>query len=197
MTVAVTEPKHLLRGAFFILKRRDEYLLVKSMTKIAIITLVIALMAIGIAGYKKVEEIPTTETAWSLKLTGATTETMTQEEFEGVADRIEFNIKEIGVYSGIPLWRLCGQVDDEVQQGEGAFNNELAVKGYGVTILATDGYSITLSSKTIARKDDIILANKLNGQSLSQSESPLRLVGTELRSSQMVRNVVEIHLDLP
>jgi len=186
------------------LKRMGGFV-IKSITKITLITLVMLLMVIGVVGCAKVAETPQPAVAaWSLKLTGVSTEIITQEEFEKGADPschgAECNIKVkegvAYVYSGIPLWVLCGRVDDEVEHGEGAFNDELASKGYNITVIGVDGYSITLSSETIARNNGIILANEVDGQSLSQKEAPLKLVGIELKSQQMVRNVVEIRLNL-
>ena len=171
--------------------------------KIAFITLVTALMVVSVAACA---EAPPVVTEWSLKLTGALTETITQEEFEEGADLtrhgVECSIEDeegtIRTYSGIPLWMLCGWVDDEVKHGGGAFNDELANNGYDITVIADDGYSVTLSSQSIARNNNIILANEVDGQPISESEGgPLRLVGPELSKGQRVKNVVEIHLDLP
>lgn len=179
--------------------------MIKSITKIALITLVMLLMVIGVVGCAKVAETPQPAVAaWSLKLTGVSTEIITQEEFEkgadsschGVECSIEYDDGTVHIYSGIPLWLLCGRVDDEVEHKKGAFNDELASKGYNIIVIGADGYSITLSSKTVARNDGIILADEVDGQSLSQKEAPLKLVAIELKSQQMVRNVVEIHLDL-
>ncbi len=176
--------------------------MIKSITKIGLIILVAALV-IGMVGCAGETPQPAAA-AWSLKLTGVSTEIITQEEFEKGADpgchgaECNINAKEgvAYVYSGIPLWVICGRVDDEIEHGKGAFNDELANKGYDITVIGVDGYSITLSSETIARNNGIILANEVDGQSLSQKEAPLKLVGIELKSQQMVRNVVEIRLNL-
>ena len=165
--------------------------------KIAFITLVTALMVASMAACA---EAPPAEIGWSLKLTGALTETITQEEFEEGTDLnchgVEISIEGEGTYSGIPLWMLCGWVDDEVKHGEGAFSDELANQGYNITVIAADGYSVTFSSQAIVRNNNIVLANKVDGQPISQG-GPLRLVGPELSKGQRVKNVVEIHLDLP
>jgi len=173
------------------------------MTKIALITLATVLMVIGMVGCAKGAETPQ-PAGWSLKLTGVSAGIITQEEFEKGADpschgaECDIIDKE-GVahtYSGIALWVLCGRVDDEVEHGKGAFNDELANRGYDITVVGADGYSITFSSKTIARNDGTILANEVDGQPLSQKEVPLKLVGAEFKTSQMVKNVAEIQLDL-
>lgn len=53
--------------------------MIKSITKIALITLVT--LVIGVTGCAKVVETPQ-PAAWSLKLTGVSTEIITQQEFE-------------------------------------------------------------------------------------------------------------------
>lgn len=149
-------------------------------------------------------EAPPVGTEWSLKLSGASIETLTQEEFEegaapachGVERRLEDDQGSIHTYSGIPLWILCGKVDDEVEHGEGAFNDELANNGYDIIVISSDGYSVTFSSQTITTNNNIILANEVDGQPIGQG-GPLRLVGPELSKGQRVKQVVEIHLDLP
>ena len=170
--------------------------MIKSITKIALITLVTALMVTSMVACA---EAPPVGTEWSLKLTGALTETITQEEFEEGADPTCHGVEcslEDKVYSGIPLWVLCGWVDDEVEHGEGAFNDQLANNGYDITVISADGYSVTFNSQTITRNNNIILANEVDGQPIGQGD-PLRLVGPELSKGQRVKNVVEIHLDLP
>lgn len=167
-----------------------------SITKITLITLVTALM---VASMVACTEASPVGTEWSLKLSGASTETITQEKFEeGAAPAchgVECSIED-KVYSGIPLWVLCGWVDDEVEHGEGAFNDELADNGYDIIVISADGYSVTFNSQTITRNNNIILANEVDGQTISQG-GPLRLVGPELSKGQRVKQVVEIHLDLP
>ncbi len=175
----------------------------KSIVKIALITVVVTLV-IGVVGCAGVAETPQLAApVWSLKLTGVSTEIITQEEFEKGADpsyhgaEYSFTGKDgvVHIYSGIPLWRLCGRVDDEVKHEAGAFNDELANKGYNIKVIAADGYKAILSSKTIARNNGIILANEVDGQPISKG-GPLRLIGAELKASQMVKEVVEIRLEI-
>ena len=101
--------------------------MIKLTTKIASVTLIMLLMVIGVVGCAKADETPE-PAAWSLKLSGISTEIITQEEFEQGADpdchgaEYSFTGKDgkARTYSGIPLWLLCGWVDDEVElEGEG------------------------------------------------------------------------------
>ncbi len=141
------------------------------------------------------EEPPVPET-WSLTLSGADTYVMDQTEFEDGADPSCHGAMWVDgedTWSGIPLWRLAGWVDDYVQHGEGAFNDGFAVAGYDIKIIASDGYSKTFASADVARNDNMIIANMLNGEELSDSY-PLRLVGPDLSGGQKVGMITEIQL---
>lgn len=144
------------------------------------------------------EEPVEPETAdWPLTLTGADTYVMEQSEFEDGADPACHGtdwVDGADTWSGIPLWLLVGYVDDSVQHGEGAFNDDKAAAGYEVKVIAFDGYSKTFSSADVARNDDMIIANELNGAELPADRYPLRLVGPGLTSGQKVSMIVEIEL---
>lgn len=132
---------------------------------------------------------------WELTLNGASTYGMAQSEFEsGTACHGASWTDGTDVWSGIPLWLLVGYVDDETQHGEGAFNDDLAAAGYEVNVIASDGYTKTFASADVARNDDMIVANQLNGEPLSPDYYPLRLVGPYLTGGQKVSQIVEIAL---
>jgi DMSO/TMAO reductase YedYZ molybdopterin-dependent catalytic subunit len=69
---------------------------------------------------------------------------------------------------------------------------------YSVQVYAFDGYSKTFSMWDVARNNDMIVANTLNGTELPENRYPLRLVGSGLSGSQKVSMIVKIELlDLP
>jgi hypothetical protein len=143
---------------------------------------------------------------WELELHGYLDYTMTQPEFEdgiachGAATYVDSKGRE---WSGLPLWLLCGWVDDDVQHGEGAFNDDLAADGYDIIVsdVAEPPYSATITSDRVAPKDDsIIVANRLNGDPIPPGDSsyPLKLVGSGLVSgSESVKAVASITLTVP
>jgi hypothetical protein len=140
-------------------------------------------------------EEPTPPETWSLTLTGADTYAMDQSEFEdGVVCHGATWVDGTDTWSGIPLWRLVGWVDDDVQHGEGAFNDAMAAAGYDVMVIASDGYSKTFASADVARNDNMIVANTLNGEELPTERYPLRLVGPGLSGGQKVSMITEIQL---
>ncbi|MDQ1279566.1 MAG: iron complex transport system substrate-binding protein, partial [Thermoproteota archaeon] len=143
----------------------------------------------------KIEVLPAVM-EYTLKLNGTLKENMDRATFESGATCHGKNWTDADgqVWRGVPLWLLVGRVDDSVQHEGLAFNRSLAEIGYDVMIIAADGYSVTLNASTIKFNDNIILANWINRQPLSEKYWPLRLVGNGISSGQMIRNVNEIRI---
>lgn len=114
-------------------------------------------------------------------------------------------------YSGLPLWRLLAYVDDEhfpaaelgIHYEDGDFNDSLAEAGYTISLIASDGYTQTISSDVVARDDRFIVAFKKDGVFLDESSDGfMRFVyddAVELPAGSSLRSVkflVEIRLDL-
>lgn len=153
-----------------------------------------------------IEILPEPRADWTLTLDGVISETIDRAAFEsGVACHRATWTDGDNLWSGMPLWLLCGWVDDE--ETHGTFNDALAAEGYTVVITdyGTDGvagtdddYSVELASADIARNNAIIVANENNGQVLpddgDKPQWPLRLVGSTLTKGQMVSSIDEIKL---
>jgi hypothetical protein len=145
------------------------------------------------------EEPPAPEPSWPLTLVGAHTYTMNQTEFEMGANPSCHGVSYTdasGTWSGIPLWLLVGYVDDSNVGHSGvSFNDAYAAYNYTVRVIAFDGYLRDFNSDFVARNNDIIVANKLNGEELSADRYPLRLIGSALTSGgQRVSQIVRIEL---
>jgi hypothetical protein len=98
------------------------------------------------------------------------------------------------LYRGEPLFKLVGLVDDD---DPSAFNAEKAAQGYGIKLCAADGYTWMVDSRTIAGRDDWIVANLRDGRPLPAWEGPYRFVGASFigfRSGESVRRLVRIQL---
>ena len=134
---------------------------------------------------------------WNLTLTGAITDVPDRSTFESCvgchqASWTDGNSQE---WSGIPLWLLVGVVDDAHNEtAKHYFNDTVADMGYNVSVIAGDGYSKKFNSTTVARNSELILANEMDGAVLCEGNWPLKLVGPTLKKSEMVGNVVEIHI---
>jgi len=144
--------------------------------------------------------------SWTLQLDGTAiggaNYTMTQQFFaeglahHGAAQWLDTAWGGNNTYSGMPLWLLCGWVDDAVQHGPDAFNDALAAAGYIVKVTdVTGNYTVSLASQDVASSNNFIIANQKNGGALTGSEYPLRLVGAGLSTKgQVVKQVAKIQL---
>jgi len=136
---------------------------------------------------------------WNLTLMGATVDITDRSAFESCAAAschgVSWTDDKSREWRGIPLWRLVGVVDDAHNEtAKHYFNDTVAGNGYNVTVIAGDGCSKKFNSTIVARNNDIILANELNGTVLPEKYFPLRLTGPALEKSEMVRNVVEMRI---
>jgi hypothetical protein len=82
------------------------------------------------------------------------------------------------VYRGQTLYKLVGLVDDKHPK---TFNVALAHKGYKVEFIGRDGYTWTISSKTIIGKKRWIVASLKDGAVMSSDEGPYRNVGSFIK----------------
>ncbi len=132
---------------------------------------------------------------WPLQLVGAATEDLTQAEFEDLASSypVIWNDNATGnLWEGVALWRLIALVDD----GDSTtFSDAMASAGYNVRVVAADDYSYTFPSQDVARDDNFILANELNGDPLPAEKYPLKLVNPDFEvGGPSVSQVVRIEL---
>lgn len=139
-----------------------------------------------VGGIARIElsNLPELPAGWTLAMLGEVGDTITQEEFEdGLAcaasgHYIEWTDFSGKVWSGVPLWVLLGTVDDIELANHWTFNDAVAATGYTVKVIASDGFNKTFSGSTLARNDNYIIANEMNGAPLGDSAFPLRLVGS-------------------
>jgi hypothetical protein len=136
---------------------------------------------------------------WPLQLVGATTVNITQAEFEALAAANPASYTDAdGTWTGVALWRLIALVDD----GDPAtFSDALASSGYSANLIGSDAYNKSIASATLARNDNVVVANQLNGAPLPMTNPagtkvwyPLRSVGSALTSGQKVGGLVKIEL---
>jgi hypothetical protein len=136
---------------------------------------------------------------WTLVLNGPYPDNMSRGTFESGLNWHNFTWTDgkKNMWTGMPLWFLIGWIDDKGDGNRMKFNDTLARQGYTVNVITGQGYSISLNSSTVARNDNIFLADKLNGAPLPDPYWPLRLVDSGLSSDGMLSNVVEIQITLP
>lgn len=144
--------------------------------------------------------IPTINT-WTLELSGASNYTMRQAEFDSAVlcpdhdHSVSYTDGNGDTWEGLPLWYLVSWVDDAIDHGSGAFNDELAAFGYQVKVSAGDGFSTTFEIADVAHNDNIVVAYTLNGAPLPEDRYPLQLNGSALVSNkQRIRQIATIEL---
>ncbi|HDP97268.1 MAG TPA: hypothetical protein ENN25_06230 [Euryarchaeota archaeon] len=145
---------------------------------------------------------------WTVSISGLTDYVLDRQTFESLATcewhqteyiDIDEEAETEDVYLGIPLWILIAIVDGgDDPAGHYEFNISLAVTGYNVTVMASDGYNKTFTSADVAGNDSIIVAYKLNGEYLTIDEGfPLKIEG-DISGSMKIKNISDIMLvDLP
>lgn len=135
---------------------------------------------------------------WTLHLEGAMVEEMSRDTFESGSAPSCHESPWVDAdghqWVGMPLYYLVGRVDDGNKHEGGAFNDELVTVGYQVDVVAADGYRVTLDGARVSRNKGIVLAYLLDGEPLPEDSWPLRLVGDDLASSEMVGAVAQIVL---
>jgi len=163
-------------------------------------------------------EVLGTYEEYSLLLTGAVDRLFSRRELEAgigcpchTATVTVTRVGETHTYTGLPLWRLIGYVDDDlfpaedlgIYYNDGDFNDTLAVAGYTIALVASDGYTQTVSSDLIARDDRFVIAFRMDGVFLDPAADGYMWFvfgdAVELPDGSRLKNVkflVEIRLDL-
>ena len=146
-------------------------------------------------------EVKQSEEKWTLNLEGEMSEKIDNASFDTCAASSchgsSWTDEEGQTWQGVPLWILAGRVDDDNKHEGVAFNNTVAEAGYDITLIAKDGYSVTLESWQVARNDEIFLTYLLNDELLPEKYWPLRLVGPDLEKPNWIGTVETIEVNVP
>ena len=143
-------------------------------------------------------EVISAPAAWNLNLIGAVTDTVSSTTYQSCVapgcHGTTWTDSDNKKWTGVPLWRFVGSVDDSNVHNTGAFNDGLADAGYSVKITAADGYTKSFTSADVKRNNNWIIAYQVDGAALPAEQFPLRLVGTGLTNGQMVSQISSIEL---
>jgi DMSO/TMAO reductase YedYZ molybdopterin-dependent catalytic subunit len=138
---------------------------------------------------------------WTFHVEGAVAEEVDRGTFESCTapgcHQATWTDDRAREWSGVPLWLLLGYVDDEMKHGDDAYLEALAEAGYPVDVVAADGYTVTFDSTRLHHNENILVADKMNGNPLEDKDFPLRLVGSDLQGNEMVGQIAQILLQLP
>jgi DMSO/TMAO reductase YedYZ molybdopterin-dependent catalytic subunit len=148
---------------------------------------------------KKIEIVPSVK-PWTLSVAGFIDEKIDLAGFESCSSQschgTSWTDDQKRVWDGIPLWLLVGRVDDANSHSNEtkAFNDATADAGYEVQVVAADGYSQTFTSSDIKRNNNVIVSFRRDGGPLPENQWPLRLVGPNMSSKQMVGQITSIRV---
>lgn len=95
-------------------------------------------------------------------------------------------------WEGVPLYLVCGMVDGGRKHDAGAYRAGLAREGYDIEFETANGEVVTVDSRDIAGRNDVLLSSKVDGGELPDEYFPLRLVGPGLGEDQMAGGIVRI-----
>ncbi len=99
-------------------------------------------------------------------------------------------------WAGVPLYYFVGSVDDEISHEGPAFNRDLVKVGYTIDVISADGYTVTFDAQRVQYNKNIMVAYKVNDNTLPEEYFPLRLVGDDLEKKEMVGMIAQIKVGL-
>jgi len=147
----------------------------------------------------------TPDPSWTLNLSGAIDATITKGFFEGALGCTMAQGEEshevlytdaFGKWTGMPLWLLCGFVDDGNSHTGKSYNETLAEEGYTILVKGEGGSSVAIDSRDTIKSSNYIIANELGGKLLVPGDGrwSLKLVGENVSASEAIGNITEIEL---
>ena len=146
-------------------------------------------------------EIKSVGQTWKLKLHGALMQPVDRASFQSCSSPschgVSWKDENGQNWVGVPLWYLVGEVDDANSHDKGSFNDALADAGYKVDVVGSDGFTVTLDSVSIKRNGNMLVAYLVNEAELPEKYYPLRLVGSDLKTGQMVGKIEMIVVHVP
>ncbi|UUX93062.1 hypothetical protein [Methanoplanus endosymbiosus] len=158
----------------------------------------------------EIQTVP--DPTWNLELDGAINATISKGYFEAAlgctmaqgeeSHKVEFTDNSGDEWSGMPLWLLCGFVDDDNPHTGKSYNETLAAEGYNIVITDSDGNSVTIDSRLTIKSSNYIIANEMNNQLIDPADGnwPLKLTGENITETDSIGNITEIELvfeDMP
>jgi len=134
---------------------------------------------------------------WPISLQGAREDTVSESYFDSMKEHLTHYI-EIGIteksgfnrYHGMPLWLLIAMVDGNDSAHPYKFDLDRWEAGYEVTLVSSDGYSVTFDT-TEMPVGQLYLADRKNGEKIAPS-----VVGN-VSTKYMVKDLVAIEVMIP
>jgi hypothetical protein len=130
---------------------------------------------------------------WTVTVKATTDLDMDRQSFTADLNHFGVNYTDQSgnVWTGTALWRWVSW-----SNYNGGVTNASLDSGYSVKIVSGDGSSATFDDSQVKMNDNIIVAAQLNGAILTDPYWPLTLVGSDVPSAKMIKNIVEIQIIL-
>ncbi len=133
---------------------------------------------------------------WEVQLQGVTSDTLDRASYVNCASPgchgSGWVDQQDRRWEGVPLYLVCGLVDGGRRHDAGAYRAGLARRGYDIQFETAGGEGVTIDSRDIAGRTDVLLSSKVDGGELPDEYFPLRLVGPGLSEEQMAGGIVRI-----
>ena len=168
---------------------------------------------LAIRNVKKLEIYPRPEADWELNLSGYFTSSISKKEFEqGIAcgTRAQGHLATYTdcdghVWSGMPLYRLVGWVDDACQHDENlvdnkAYNTTLAENNaYTVILRNRNGNTVSFTASEIMKSMDYIVVNQADTHTFEAEGDiwPLALRGESVPTDKKIDGITTIPTPFP
>ncbi|MCW4022571.1 MAG: hypothetical protein NWF02_05380 [Candidatus Bathyarchaeota archaeon] len=164
----------------------------------AITVVIVASAAIAAAYLLNVSPQETTTSPvaiWDLTFNGGKTVNMTNLVFEDQASQHpatwnQNDANSQSTWAGTPLYQLVNWYADNDYISAGVLS-----LGYNVSVIGSDGYTIVLEESRIRANNNIIIANNVNGTSLSDKYYPLALTGSDVTKKESVKGIAQIQIN--
>lgn len=156
---------------------------------------------------KTIKIVPEPREEWNLDLSGAIVRTIDRPYYEQAITCTQAGhgatwTDDGKTWSGMPLWLLCGWVDDA--NPHAPFRDDLADTGYTVVLTdygpdgiagTDDDRAVEFASAEVKKNNNIILANEIDQWPLEEGDWPLKLVGDDVPAEKRLGSVDAIRLD--
>ncbi|MGD0203578.1 MAG: hypothetical protein ABSC20_06705 [Candidatus Bathyarchaeia archaeon] len=130
---------------------------------------------------------------WNVTVNATTSLVMDRQAFTADLNHFPLNWTDANgnVWTGDALWRWVSW-----SNVNGGVSNASLNAGYSVKVIGGDGYSATFEGSQVNNNNNIIVAAELNGAILSAPYWPLTIVGSDVTTQEMVKNIVQIDIIL-
>jgi hypothetical protein len=127
----------------------------------------------------------------SVDVTGITSLDMDRQSYTSILfnSPLSWTDSSDNVWKGVALWRWVLWTNYH-----GGVSNDSLNKGYTLEVISGSGDSVVFEDSRVKLNDNLIVASQINGAPLSYPYWPLTLVGPEVPSREMIKNIAQMRI---